>query len=148
MPVDSSTWNPTTVSINGNNLPSELVDVLDSGQWMDLSPAAGRLINGRFGTRTLYPDLYDYVKIVRATDFFASDAAAGYWPGGIDRSLNMDPAKSVLIGDLVGAGEDFLALDYRPAQPCVRFLADAGWVEVATSITEFLEQLEARPPLR
>lgn len=141
MHVDS-VQSPTSVSINGNNLPPELVEVLDSGKWMDLSHEAGRLINERFGTRTLFPDLYDYVKIVRATDFFASDAASSYWPGGVNRELDMNPDKSVLIGDLVGAGEDFLALDYRPGQPCVRFLADAGWVEIANSITEFLEQLE------
>lgn len=142
MHVDSP-WNPTTVAINGNDLPPELVEVLDSGQWMDLSGAAGRLINERFGTRTLYPDLYDYAQIVRATDWFASDAAAGYWPGGLDRSLDMRPDNSVLIGDLVGAGEDLLALDHRSTPPCVRFLTDPGWVKVADSISEFLEQLEA-----
>lgn len=140
MSVDSLTT-PTTVAINGNYLPIELVDALDSGRWMELSGAAGNAIGERFGTRTLYPDLYDYVKIVRATDFFISDAGAGYWPGGIDRNLDMDPEKTVLIGDLVGAGDDFLALDFRPNTPSVRFLADDGWVLVADSIAALLDEL-------
>jgi len=129
--------------INGNHLPVELVEALDNGRWMSLSAEAGRFIRQRFGTRTLYPDLYDYVQIVRATDFFVSDAAAGYWPGGVDRDLDMDPSRSVLIGDLVGSGDDFLALDYRPSQPVVRFLADAGWVQVADSIAELIDQLDS-----
>lgn len=147
-PSNAPTQTATTVVINGNPLPPELVDALDSGRWMDLSPEAGRLIGQRFGTRTLYPDLYDYVKIVRSTDFFVSEAAAGYWPGGAKRELDIDPRRSVVIGDLVGAGDDFLALDYRTTdhshgQPSVRFLANAGWELVAESMAELLEQLES-----
>lgn len=139
----NSTCIPTTVAINGNALPTDLVDALDSGRWVGLSVEAGRFIQSRFGTRTLFPDLYDYVQIVRTTDFFVSDAGAGYWPGGIDRSLDMDPSRSVLIGDVVGAGEDFLALDYRSESPSVRFLDNTGWVHVADSITELMQELES-----
>lgn len=141
MSVETTT--PTTVAINGNPLPGDLVEALDDGRWMDFSAAAGQLISARFGTRTLYPDLYGYVRIVRATDFFASDAGSGYWHGGLDRTLDMDPTKSVLIGDLVGAADDFLALDYRAGQPVVRFLTNDGWVQVAASVTELIAALEA-----
>lgn len=138
-----SPWNPTKVAINGNVLPAELVEALDSGRWMELSGAGAQLIASRFGIRPLYPDFYDYVKIVRATEFFVSADAAGYWLGGLDPHLDMDPQQTVLIGDLVGAGEDFLALDYRSASATVRLLTDDGWVHVARSVTEFLDQLSS-----
>ncbi len=140
MSLDSP-CNPTKVAINGNILPDALVEALDSGRWMELSGAGARVIESRFGVRALYPDFFDYVKIVRATEFFVSDGAADYWPGGLDPLLDMDPQRSVLIGDLVGAGEDFLALDYRSDPATVRLLIDEGWAHVAGSVTELIEQL-------
>lgn len=134
----------SSVAINANPLPLALIDALDGGEWMDMSSAGGRVLGKRFGVRTLYPEFYDYVKIVRATDFFASPEAAAYWPGGLDASLDIDPARAVLIGDIVGAGEDFLTLDYRTDPATVRLLTDVGWEHVASSIPELFDQLDER----
>lgn len=130
------------VAINANPVPRALVTALDSGRWMELSSSAGQLLGADFGIRALYPELYDYMKIVRATAFITSEHGAPYWPGGLDPQLDIDPSRCVIIGDPVGADEDFLALDTRTDTPNVRLLTDLGWEHVASSIDVFLERLE------
>ncbi len=130
------------VAINGHPLPVEMLAAINVGEWMtSLSKAAG----ARFGLDTNHRTVfYDYNQMVLGTSFFASPEASPFWqypPSQPDPMLIADPAKSVLICELVEYKENYLLLDYRSEPPCVRLLTDAGWELVANSIADLIEQL-------
>jgi hypothetical protein len=127
-------------------LPSDLISLIEAGRWrcpVDLS-GVDRLFpdRGEFKLYTLeYMPFENHWWITRTASMFVGSPDPVRVPGDID------PKRSVLIGDL-GIGYDQpIALDYRPSMedPVVLtfewsdIARDNRWVRVASNIKGFAE---------
>ena len=130
----------TPVLIGGLRLPAELVDAVAAGRWSP--PAQPEFYRRVFGDDPEQPTCYDLDLMVRENAGWQRRTPADVFgdpePGF---SEGLDPARSVVIGDL---GPDMpFVLDYRVRgdRPRVLYLAFASrpcWREVAGSAAELL----------
>jgi hypothetical protein len=130
------------VLINGLPLPAALVDEVRAGRWVAPESDVLERVFGEPDGGALFYSL----------DLMRRENAA--WPGrkraaffGQPRSSpppgDIDPARSVLIGDL--QPDCMIALDYRtsPGRPSVVYLRaqEPFWVRVADSIEELIHRM-------
>lgn len=123
--------------INGMRLPHQLVVALADGKWS----AEGKHWKSAFAAdEVVMPSLYSLDLMRRENEnwrnetdlVFLGVADGDPVPGALD------PARSILIGDL--QPDAMIALDYRNGEDCpsvVYLSVDGRWVEVAKSFDEF-----------
>ncbi|MEO1083304.1 MAG: hypothetical protein AAFY88_03600 [Acidobacteriota bacterium] len=131
------------MKIHSLELPSKLVDLLDSGSW---SPPDSEIIEEVFGEKPVQTVFYDIETMRRENDAWQEEILTVYF-GSPDLSHppgDIDPSMSVLIGDL---GPDLpIALDYRESilSPRVLFLGTRvidRWIEISKSFEELCRRL-------
>ena len=136
--ADSSTlgWETLGVSsIQGHPLPDLLIRLIGRGLWV--APSLEHLA-AVFGDRPTAPRFYDQRGIAGETESWVHETDPAYLGEPPD---DLDPANSVLVGDL-GPDQPF-ALDYRTSPPCVRYLGiEGGWRVVAVSIDALAHALD------
>jgi hypothetical protein len=136
--------NYVTHRIAGLPLPRELVEVIQAGRWRP--PTDPRVYIDTFGELPDCPLFYDLDEMSRQNRSWQSSSAEeefGYPVEG--RSVGIDPARSVLIGDL--CPDMPIALDFRDSEtnPSVLYQTCKGiivWVRIAGSVSELLERLK------
>jgi hypothetical protein len=133
-----------THSIAGLPIPRELVEVIQAGRWGP--PADPQVCIETFGEppdHALFYDLDEMSRQNRSWQDSSVEEVFGYPVEG--HSVGIDPARSVLIGDL---GPDMpIALDFRNSEsnPAVLYRAFNGipvWVQIADNVSELLERLK------
>lgn len=127
--------------INGMRLPPQLMAALDDGTWS----AEGKHWTTVFAAdEVVMPSLYSLNLMRRENENWLTETDPAFL-GIIDsRAMPgaLDPARSVLIGDL--QPDAMIALDYRNGDksPSVAYLnLDGRWTVVATSFDEFWRRL-------
>lgn len=135
--------NSVVHSIAGLPLPRELVEVIQAGKWRP--PIDPQVYIDTFGEppdHALFYDLNEMSGQNRSWQSSSVEEVFGYPVEG--RSVGIDPARSVLIGDL---GPDMpIALDFRNSEnsPNVLYRTYRGtivWIRIAESVSELLERL-------
>jgi hypothetical protein len=136
-------------------LPSGLVDLITSERWPRV------FLNRRAEipaerVRSLFPEEDDIYLLPPRFLTVARRVREGdsFWTWPFAAPHELDPQRSVLIGDF-GLGSDSpIVLDYRPGpnQPCIRYLkihvdfasrtTENHWVSVADSFDEFATALD------
>jgi hypothetical protein len=129
--------------INGLALPAALQKALDDGTW----DAAGKHWEAVFPADELaHPTLYSLELMRNVNEAWRKETRPEYL-GAEDRGVTpgrLDPAQSVLIGEL--QGDTMIALDYRNEGrgPTVAFLnIYARWVKVADGFDDFWRRMTA-----
>jgi hypothetical protein len=131
-------------SVAGLPLPRELVEVIQAGKWRP--PTDPQVYLDTFGElpdHALFYDLDEMSRQNRSWQDSSVDEEFGHPIEG--RSVGIDPARSVLIGDL---GPDMpIALDFRDSEdsPGVLYQTFAGvpvWIRIADNVSELLEHLK------
>lgn len=134
------------VSVNGNSLPQLLVDLIDDGRW--IVPADESTFDDVFSDHAGVT-FYSIERMKSETEWWCSLATPGsVLLGHADHERppgDMDPAKTVLIGD-AGIGFDTpLALDFRhsSSDPSVVVYDwnEKQWRVVAVDISEFAKSI-------
>ena len=135
------------VYVNRLRLPDAAVVAMQSGRWQ--VPADALLLRSVFGDEAFFPCFYGAEQIEHENATWPQQATDGFLgrPDGDDPPGDIDPHRSVLIGDL---GPDYpFALDYRTAttpalEPRVIYLrgdVEPQWVTVAPSFAALLTAL-------
>ncbi|HEY7074479.1 MAG TPA: hypothetical protein VH418_03885 [Solirubrobacteraceae bacterium] len=129
-----------SAEVCGHALPAALVAELDRGTWT--RRAAGPRVAAVFGEEpSRSAAFYSLDEIRGETGRWARETDEAYLGRGEE---SLDPAASVLIGDL-GYDRPF-ALDYRVQPPAVRLLSLAGtWVRISDSIESLIRELGDPP---
>lgn len=134
------------VSINGNSLPQLLVDLIDEGRW--IVPTDESKFDNVFSEHAGVT-FYSIEQMKSETEWWCSLATPdSVLLGRLDHKRppgDIDPSKTILIGD-AGIGFDTpLALDHRNrcSGPAVVVFDwnDKKWREVASSVREFAESV-------
>lgn len=140
---------PAKVLVNGLPLPDPLVQALHAGRWVAPRPETQRLVFGESDESALF---YSLELMQRENAEWPGRKAPVYFghPSRSQPPGDIDPARSVLIGDL---GPDcMVALDYRRSidTPSVVYLKqeEPVWVRVADSIEQLFDLLDRRGPPR
>lgn len=139
--------NSVTHWIAGLPLPRELVEAIQAGKWR--APTDPQFYIDTFGELPDCPLFYDLDEMSRQNGSWQSSSAEeefGYPVEG--RSAGIDPARSVLIGDL--CPDMPIALDYRNSEksPGVLYRTHRDiivWVRIADSVSEFLARMKLGP---
>lgn len=128
--------------VNGRTLPEEIIRAMEEGRWHAEGKRWRDLIPPE---EDLWPTLYD-LRLMQMTNrtwrqetrpVFTGAAHPDFVPG------ILDPAKSLLIGEI--AGDAMIALDYsaNEERPSVAYLnLKFYWVRVSDSFGEFWRRLE------
>jgi hypothetical protein len=129
------------VSVGGLDLPGALLEAIDGGRWNP--PEDADRMRDVFRDEPDWPKFYDVPSMVRQNQFFqnASVAELERDVPGSSGGLGVDPALTVLIGDL--GADTAIALDYRLSRdnPRVIYLAEDGWREVAPDFETLCQRL-------
>jgi hypothetical protein len=139
--------NSVTHWIAGLPLPRELVAVIQAGKWCP--PTDPQVYIDTFGELPDCPLFYDLDEMSRQNGSWQNSSVEeefGYPVEG--RSVGIDPARSVLIGDL--CPDMPIALDFRNSEnsPSVLYRTQRGiivWVRIADSVGGLLERLKIIP---
>lgn len=136
-----------THSVAGMMIPRELVKVIRAGRWRP--PADPQVYIDTFGEPPDHALFYDLDEMIRQNRLWQDSSVEDVFGRPVaGRSVGIDPAQSVLIGDL---GPDMpIALDYRNSKsgPNVLYRTLSGivvWVLIADSVGELLESLKINP---
>ena len=129
-------------TINGLTLPRQLDTLLSSGRWR--TPDQARLTR-IFGESSTHASFYGLEAMQRENREWPQETIPDFLgaPSSSHPPGDIDPRRSVLIGDL---GHDVpFALDYRTleADPAVVFLATRtpGWITIAPTFSTFVANL-------
>jgi len=138
---------PAKVLVNGLPLPQPLVRAVHDGRWVAPRPEAQRPVFGESDETALF---YSLEMIHRENAEWPGRKGPAFFghPSRSQPPGDIDPARSVLIGDL---GPDcMVALDYRTSidTPCVVYLKREKplWVRIAESVEELLDLLDRHGP--
>lgn len=133
-------------AVAGLPLPCELVSVIQAGKW--IPPTDLQVYLDIFGELPDHAMCYSLGEMIRQNGPWQSSSAQEVFGDPVEgRSVGIDPARSVLIGDL---GPDMpIALDFRSSEdnPSVLYQTYRGavvWLRIADNVCEFLERLKIR----
>jgi len=131
-------------AVAGLPLPRELVAVIQAGKWSP--PTDPQVYIDTFGELPDHAMFYNLDEMVRQNRSWQNTSAEEVFGNPIkDRSVGIEPARSVLIGDL---GPDMpIALDFRSSEdnPSILYQTyrDAVvWLRIADNVCELLERLK------
>jgi hypothetical protein len=120
------------------------VEVIQAGKWRP--PTDQQIYIDTFGEPPEHALFYDLDGMARQNGSWQSSSLEEVFGYPIEGcSIGIDPARSVLIGDL---GPDMpIALDFRnsTSSPSVLYRAYRGtivWIRIADSVSELLERLK------
>jgi hypothetical protein len=128
------------MAVEGLPLPSALVALLREGRWC--APDE-EMLQAVFPERPIFPSFYAVESIVGVNRGWCSERREEFvcHPDAQRPPGDIDPRRSLLIGDL--GPDQIFALDYRDSldAPRVVYLAEEGWVEVAPDFETFAGRL-------
>jgi hypothetical protein len=131
-------------AVAGLPLPRELVAVIQAGKWSP--PADPQVYIDTFGELPDHAMFYSLGEMIRQNRSWQSSSVEEVFGNPVEgRSVGIEPARSVLIGDL---GPDMpIALDFRSSEdnPGVLYQTYRGavvWLRIADSVCELLERLK------
>jgi hypothetical protein len=133
------------VEIDGLPVPAALVRVVREGRWGP--PADDSRFVAVFGEPAVQPVFLPLDRMganARWIDQLVDDEVRAWyvcWPASEWPPGDIDPVRSLLVGDL--GPEMPFALDYRrsTASPSVVYLTGRGWREVARDVETLVEKL-------
>jgi hypothetical protein len=132
------------IEVNGLQLPLALVDAIRSGRWTVPSKS---VLQAVFPSEPIeHPSFFGIDELKRENAGWPTEATAYYLGRENEKDApgNIDPTKSVIIGDL---GPDrLIALDFRASndRPCVVYLTgneESRWIKAAPDIESLLRIL-------
>lgn len=133
------------LAIGGLPLPPALISALREGRWVAPSEA---VLAGVFPERPIDALFYGPSGMIGTNQTWQSERREEYIcdPDPGNPPGDIEPARSVLIGDL--GPDQMFALDYRrsPDRPSVVYLAEPGWVEVAPDFETLAARLRLTSP--
>jgi hypothetical protein len=131
-------------AVAGLPLPRELVAVIQAGKWNP--PTDPQVYVDTFGELPDHAMFYSLAEMIRQNRSWQSSPVEEVSGNPVEgRSAGIEPARSVLIGDL---GPDMpIALDFRSSEdnPSVLYQTYRGavvWLKIADSVGELLERLK------
>jgi hypothetical protein len=131
-------------AVAGLLLPRELVAVIQAGKWSP--PTDPQVYVDTFGEIPDHAMFYGLAEMIRQNRSWQSSSVEEVSGNPVEgRSAGIEPARSVLIGDL---GPDMpIALDFRRSEdnPSVLYQTYRGavvWLKIADSVGELLERLK------